>query len=68
MTTTTRKQKDHERYMRDRERRLAMQREWDNSHPGYHREYVQKRVQKEIEHQKYLKELTQKIWNLQTQT
>lgn len=54
--------------MRDRERRLQMQKSWDEAHPHYHRDYYLRRCGEAIEKEKYLKELSARIWNLQTAT
>ena len=66
MERTRRQQLDHDRYMRDRERRLAMQREWDKAHPDYHKKWYQKQAGKEIARQKYLRDSNKKIMELQT--
>lgn len=68
ITRTRRQQKDHDRYIRDRERRLAMQKSWDDAHPDYHKEFYRKRVLKEIDRQKRLKRLEEEIWNYQMRT
>ena len=39
----TRKQKDHERYMRNREERLKRQREYYSQHKEYFKEYYHKK-------------------------
>lgn len=67
-TLTARQIKDHDRYMRDRERRLEMQREWDRAHPDYHRRHYQKCVFAELERQKRLKKLEKEAWNYQMRT
>lgn len=54
--------------MRDRERRLQMQKSWDEAHPHYHRDYYLRRCGEAIEKEKYLKGLSARIWNLQTAT
>jgi len=59
---THRQQLDHNRYMRDRVRRLAMQREWSKAHPRYHREWYIRKSFAEIEKKKRLKELEEEIW------
>jgi len=64
----SRREKDHLRYMADRERRLTMQREWDKAHPNYHRDYYRRRVSEEIDKERYLKSLAERIWNLQKRT
>lgn len=64
----TRKERDHLRYIADRDRRLEMQREWDKAHPTYHRQYYRKRCLDEINRQKKLKLLEAEIWNYQMQT
>ena len=40
----TRKELDHERYMRNREERLQRQREYYIAHPGYWSDYRKERV------------------------
>jgi len=61
---THRQQLDHDRYMRDRERRLAMQREWSKAHPDYYREWRRRKFFAEIEKKKRLKELEAEIWRI----
>ena len=45
----TRKQKDHERYMRNREERLKRQREYYAEHREYFKEYYRKKHAEAIE-------------------
>ena len=45
----TRKQKDHERYMRNREERLNRQREYYAQHREYFKEYYRKKHAEAIE-------------------
>ena len=45
----TRKQKDHERYMRNREERLKHQREYYAEHREYFKEYYRKKHAEAIE-------------------
>lgn len=65
---THRQQLDHDRYMRDRDRRLATPKAWTEAHPNYHKDYRHRKVSEAIDKEKYLKSLAERIWNLQTQT
>lgn len=65
---TRRQQKDHERYMRDRERRLQMAAEYRKAHPDYVKNWYARRCMAEIEHLKRLKRLEEQIWNCQMVT
>jgi len=49
MATSTRKEKDHERYLRDRERRLELARIWREAHPNYHNEWYHKKRQEYLQ-------------------
>lgn len=56
------------RYIENRERLLEYQKQYYDNHPTQHKEWYKRRVLREQEKIKYLRDLDMQIWNAQIES